>query len=149
MSGLGRREMCGIAVALDWESVEAAFRQPLVGVHHRGDITDSIALLMPNIANSLTIDGANAISSLSISESRLLSSLYVGTTMGSEGVADYTSACRRVRMVCKFITPLWRRQLLPRRVDGSYASAYCGVPCPMLTIYRNRAAGPCFTYETV
>jgi asparagine synthase (glutamine-hydrolysing) len=50
MSGHGQVEMCGIAVALDWDNAEATVRQLLGGVYHRGDITDPIALLRQNTA---------------------------------------------------------------------------------------------------
>jgi asparagine synthase (glutamine-hydrolysing) len=42
--------MCGIAVAVDWDGAEAAVRQMIGGILHRGDITDPVISPRPNIA---------------------------------------------------------------------------------------------------
>ena len=42
--------MCGIAVAIDWDGAEAAVRQLLIGVAHRGDVSDPVLSPRPNTA---------------------------------------------------------------------------------------------------
>ena len=50
--GLNNRErdMCGIAVAIDWLDAEVAVQHLLKGISHRGDVTDPIVLLRKDTA---------------------------------------------------------------------------------------------------
>jgi len=42
--------VCGIAVAIDWDDAEATVRQLVMGVQHRGDVSDPIICPRPNSA---------------------------------------------------------------------------------------------------
>jgi asparagine synthase (glutamine-hydrolysing) len=42
--------MCGIAVAIDWDGAEAAVRRLVMGMLHRGDVTDPLVMVGNDIA---------------------------------------------------------------------------------------------------
>jgi asparagine synthase (glutamine-hydrolysing) len=43
-------EMCGIAVAIDWDGAEAAVRHLITGLLHRGDVTDPLVMVGNDVA---------------------------------------------------------------------------------------------------
>jgi asparagine synthase (glutamine-hydrolysing) len=49
-SGIFGGEMCGIAVAIDWDGAESAVRRLVAGMLHRGDVTDPLTMVGSKIA---------------------------------------------------------------------------------------------------
>ncbi len=71
--------MCGIAVAIEWDGAEAAVRQMIGGIIHRGDITDPVVMPRPNTAMCTRrlriVDGDHAVQPQASFDGRLLVSL--------------------------------------------------------------------------
>jgi asparagine synthase (glutamine-hydrolysing) len=69
-------EMCGIAVAIDWDGAEAAARRLIAGTLHRGDVTDPLVTVGSHIAMCTRrlriVDAANGAQPLSSFDERFL-----------------------------------------------------------------------------
>jgi asparagine synthase (glutamine-hydrolysing) len=68
--------MCGIAVAIDWDSAEAAVQRLIAGMLHRGDVTDPVATIGSNTAMGTRrlriVDAAHGAQPQASSDERLL-----------------------------------------------------------------------------
>ena len=96
--------MCGIAVAVDWDGAEAAVRQMIGGILHRGDVTDPVAMPRPNTAMCTRrlriVDADHAIQPQASFDGRLLVSLNgeiynhatLRTELAAEGVKFRTAS---------------------------------------------------------